>query len=77
MPEIIASEWTDIGNGECSAIVEDTAQPGNYRSVCVRPIGRRSWAIEINGAYRGSRMTKSVAKVDAIGCAKAQLGACT
>lgn len=72
MIEVIASEWVDTGNGECSAIVTEPAQPRNYKAVRVFPTGVCTYGIEINGRRCGDRTTKRVAMVDAIGIAKAQ-----
>lgn len=73
MMGIVVSDWTYMGNREYSAVVYDDAQPGNYKSVFIRPIGLRSWEIKINGEYRGSRLTMRGAKVDAISLTKRDL----
>jgi hypothetical protein len=67
---IEVSDWVDAGNREYVNVVADSAQLGNYKSLCVRRTDR-GWSFTVNGKLRGFRETKARAQSDAIKFAKA------
>ena len=67
-------EWMDIGDDERSAIINDPDNPGNYKSLRVRPWPNGEWVWSVNEFDLGRVASIHEAKCKAVAYAKDQLG---